>query len=555
MGSHGQYFHGIDEAEYQQAEYCPPIDPALFSAIVYDFDLHDESSLKDAKNTLDALKASALEEEGSDFDPSGSGAQNAIFADHDPSQTYTETDASPSNETDISSISNGISSLDFTDRSSEGDASIDIHQDLDSFNNDIKVSLLHDVFPNTSEFTIKHTLRKYNYNWKPALDDLLNQVYFSEANSDGEERVSAKGIDAFSEDNAARRGRKGKRKGKNAKIDLLDDRRSTSLPVSDSDSPLPLVNKWQNAERDVEFIASRSNIASSTVHSAYYSNHASVTDTISSLLKDSIKTKKAITSNDTTVQSNAVELGHDFPTIAPEYLTALIRMTHPSTVPARELAKALTTKRQTGNGNNASLIVTPVYARIDLSDDDSGFEVKKKSRASTTESSPAPIGLATASGLASSYSNARYAALAQAQAAYRRSRSDHLMAGAAGYYAQVGREHATASQKHGSAAADALVNSQSTAHQLDLHGVSVQDALRIARDWTESWWAGLGESRVNGRRGADERARGFNIVTGVGRHSEGGKGKLGPAVSKMLTAEGWRVEHGSGVITVKGKAR
>jgi DNA-nicking Smr family endonuclease len=65
----------------------------------------------------------------------------------------------------------------------------------------------------------------------------------------------------------------------------------------------------------------------------------------------------------------------------------------------------------------------------------------------------------------------------------------------------------------------------------------------------------LGESRYNGRVGADDRSRGFRIVTGAGKHSRGGRGVLGPAVKKLLEQDGWRIEIMSGEILVKGKVR
>lgn len=57
---------------WSQRDYCPPIDPALFTAIVSDFDLSKDDQIQLARETLDSIKASALEEESSGFDPSGS---------------------------------------------------------------------------------------------------------------------------------------------------------------------------------------------------------------------------------------------------------------------------------------------------------------------------------------------------------------------------------------------------------------------------------------------------------------------------------------------------
>ena len=128
------------------------------------------------------------------------------------------------------------------------------------------------------------------------------------------------------------------------------------------------------------------------------------------------------------------------------------------------------------------------------------------------------------------------------------------MKAAAGYYSQLGRDYDAALKAASSAEADALVSSQSTPTQLDLHGVSVKDATRIARERVAAWWHGLGEGRID-LGGCGGVSEGYRIVTGLGRHSEHGIGKLGPAVAKMLVREGWKVEVGSGVLVVSGVAK
>ena len=129
------------------------------------------------------------------------------------------------------------------------------------------------------------------------------------------------------------------------------------------------------------------------------------------------------------------------------------------------------------------------------------------------------------------------------------------MGGAAAYYSQLGRDLSALSFGATADAADSLAARQSSATQLDLHGIDVLNGVRIAQERVESWWCSLGENRVNGRAGAEDRGAGFRIVVGAGSHSVGGKGKLGPAVSKMLKSEGWRIEPAGAVIVVKGKQR
>ena len=88
-----------------------------------------------------------------------------------------------------------------------------------------------------------------------------------------------------------------------------------------------------------------------------------------------------------------------------------------------------------------------------------------------------------------------------------------------------------------------------------MHGVDVLNGVRIARERTQGWWEALGESKVNGRVGAGDRSTGFNVIVGKGTHSEGGKGKLGPAVSKALRSDGWKIEGAGAVIVVKGRQK
>ena len=44
-----------------EADYCPPLDPALLSAIVSDYDLTTEQGIRDAQATLEPLKESIFD--------------------------------------------------------------------------------------------------------------------------------------------------------------------------------------------------------------------------------------------------------------------------------------------------------------------------------------------------------------------------------------------------------------------------------------------------------------------------------------------------------------
>lgn len=126
------------------------------------------------------------------------------------------------------------------------------------------------------------------------------------------------------------------------------------------------------------------------------------------------------------------------------------------------------------------------------------------------------------------------------------------MGGAAAYYSQVGQEHMRLAKQQSAAIADSHVAAQSSSTHIDLHGVSVADAVRIARTGTENWWEGLGDAKYYS--GGNNASRiGFRIITGVGKHSKEGALRIGPAVSKMLMREGWKAEILAGEIIVRGR--
>lgn len=496
---------------------------------------------------MDALKASALEEEGSLFDPSGNSGNVADTEDNtcsEVNESSSDPSASRSEQTDSTSLSNGLHALGLAETDTGRDAN-------DSLDEPTKILLLTEMFPTASGYDIKYVLKKCNNSWDHALNELLNLAFFN----DGEqghtrERPSSKGIDAFSEDNGVYRGRKKKNRKKQRLTDnIVNEERSTSSPGS------PRASTWEQGKKDVDFIASRTKASSATISSIYHRNGASVPATIIALVEIPGRISGSTTpvsDDDPIIALHVHELSKDFPSILPTHVKGLIRLTHPSTAAAHELAKAMTS----GPGGRGGLQVIPRYAPLNLSDDE---DLRKRAVATRSETTGNDAyNHSDYHALAASHHNSAQQSFSQASAAYRRGRSDHLMGAAAGYYSQVGRDHAARRSEATAGAADTLVASQSTANQLDLHGVSVKDAVRIARAKTDQWdkSANRRVMGLDGRTRNDDALGGtFTIVTGLGRHSEGGRGKLGPAVGKMLLSEGWYVSFGEGMLTVTGRKR
>lgn len=527
-----------------QHAYCPPLDTALFSAIISDFDLTDSANLDQLKDILDALKVSAEEQQDLPFDPSGTGglaSAEAIQTDG----TASRNDTNGSREdTDINSLQSDLSSVwigsDDSRKIGTGvyTFSPDGSLNLTGLTVEEKSIYLSEMFPSVTQHTIKHTLTKCDYDVDRSMDVLLNLSFFdSQPNVDEDTTVSIpKGIEGFTSPNT-----NGKRKGKNKRARAKKSPTVTNyenlMVPSGAKSP---TNKWDAAREDLEFIHSRTSsvLKKETVTSTYHKNHASCAKTIENLAMSHAPT---VVSEDAVIVSQLAELTQDFPNIPATTLEGLLVITGKSVSAATELARAMIFRPVPQLSD-----IIRINAPAPVLDED---ETPKRSPITTPR-------LRSTYGVTQNMAEAHFAAgstaFNQASNAYRRSKSDRLMGGAAAYYASVGRDHLERAKREASAAADAFVNLQSTTDVLDLHGVSVQDAVRIANSRVCQWWEGLGDARytIGGISG-----KSYKIITGAGRHSRDGTSRLGPAVGKMLAREGWKVEVSEGVLTVTGKRR
>ncbi|KAL2821958.1 hypothetical protein BJX63DRAFT_377587 [Aspergillus granulosus] len=537
------------EEVFQELEkiYCPPLDPALFTAIVSDYDLTNASQLQQLRETLDALKLSAWEQEDLPFDPSGTSGLNLNSGiDSDPS--LSQADIRSRGTTDVTSE---LSALSLSDQSRSSCLSYIARPDgalqPSGASEDDKVFYLTEMFPSIDRFTIQHALGKSSGDVERTMDVLLNLAFFDEAPAaeDGIKVSLPKGVDGFENDEVGRK-RNRKRKGKNKSS------RNSASPISPShELELPessgSVNKWDAAQKDVDFIYSRTSpiLKKETVTSTYHANGASLAATIRALAVANAPNDANAISNNPVMVTQIAELTQEFPTMTPELLAGLLNITRSSISAAHELAAALVATPPPPLG--ADLIqITTSPPPLDIEE-----EVPKRRGAESRY--PRDYEQVTAS--AGYHYAAGAEALTKASAAYKRGKSDRLMGGAAAYYSSLGRDHLERAKRDAAAAADALVDSQSSWNSIDLHGVSVQDAVRITSQRVEQWWDSLGDSKY--MRGSDSAAArgGFRIITGLGRHSHDGTSRLGPAVGKMLTREGWKVEVGQGVLTVVGVVR
>ncbi|KOS22699.1 Smr domain-containing protein [Escovopsis weberi] len=139
-------------------------------------------------------------------------------------------------------------------------------------------------------------------------------------------------------------------------------------------------------------------------------------------------------------------------------------------------------------------------------------------------------------------------AISSAASLYRKGASNPLYRQAASVYAERASEQAGYAQEAMSTAADLFVQGQSTDDSIDLHGVSVQDGVRIARQKACYWWETRGKFK-----GERRETHTLTIITGLGRHSASGVSQLRQSVAKALKQDGWKVTVETGRFVITGK--
>ena len=399
---------------------------------------------------------------------------------------------------------------------------------------------LREIFPSVKDFDISYTLKKTGNDFNRTVEELLNQAFLEHEDPHGHFHAK-KGVEAFTEPMINGRGRRGRRKQKQKRL----QRRTSSNPAtSNSDppvSPSTAPSRWDRAKEDIDFIAQRTYVPSQVITSTYHKSSASLHLTIAALCttagQDTNPNPYLSTAYPATLEGHAAELSVDFQRLPYDQILALIKLTHPSTASAHELARALIS----GSNNTSTTDLIPQYLPRQHSPPSSHVS-------ETLSHASLPAAHSTVAALAT----ARSTAFSQAQFAYRKSKSKPLMGGAAAYYSSVGRDVSASLRRHEASAAENLVLAQSKPGEVDLHGVTVKDAVVITGAKVEGWWESQGREWA---RLGKVMGGGLRVITGAGRHSEGGRGRLGPAVGGMLIREGWKIEVGDGVVEVVGRAR
>lgn len=507
----------------------------MFITILSDYSLKDASKVQEACEILDNLAASAVAEEATGFDASGSGGSQIYPATERGradliSEDEARSEAGPwdSSSPDDMSLSTGVSSIDLEEDSA---ACKEYDTQLESLDSEGKKAVISSIFPGVKVLDVELTLRQCKNNAGKAIEQLLNIVLLEETGS------RPRGVDGFS---GPHEPKQHKRTGKKTRkpleeVETVEASRPSAAPLS----------KWEVANRDIEFISAQSKYPKQQITSLYHKNGASTVNTIQAILNSLSSIQ--LEYDDPNVDIFVAELGLEFPTIPRDQSKALAELTYPDTAAAHSLARVLSQGLEADQKSGR--------VKIEWRLPPSNLDSLPKSSSQPTPNSLYPenynyaqFSNAGNAHLRSSGTSEEARALrdkyfTQATSASRKGNASNHQGAVAAYYASVGRDYDGLLRAKMSAEADQLVASQSTRNTLDLHGVSVKDALRISREKVNVWW--LGRSGGGGVR------EGYRIITGLGRHSVG-LAKLGPAVGRMLIREGWKVEAGAGNLLVTG---
>lgn len=487
---------------------------------------------------LEVLRKSAGNEADGLFDPSGTSGSPESSSNRDSSQEGYSLQGDVLSE-DTTSIDVSLSLLPLSSLNSDTDSGVEVGgaeaqhtRESEELSVEEKISALMEMFPSMKAFDVNYLLKKAGNNYGRAVEELLNHAFFEDEEIKSGEPILIRGIDGFA-------GLTNSPKPKSRNQRRKESRLARSMPNnpqagSRANSP-PVRNWWDRANSEIDFIAQRTDLPKHTVSSTYHKSGASLATTIIALSASISSDAYLSSSSPETLEKSISDLACEFPTLEILQLRALITLTQPSTAHAHELAQLLATSPSTDSSKN----IVPHY--------------RPRAPSPTPHISPSVPRMLLPPHTAAQVEHARTVAVFQAEAARRKAKSNPLMGGAASHYNSVARDLSVSLERHNAAAAEALVMKQSRAGEVDLHGVCVKDAVRIARDQVEAWW---GSERVGEwSRSGKIMGPGLQLVTGLGKHSEGGKSRIGPAVGSMLIREGWKVEIGNGLVTVVGRAR
>lgn len=462
--------------------------------------------------------------------------------------------------------------------------------ELDACGDDEGLKFLLVSFPGQSLTHLKFVLGKCDNDVARSVDELLNHELIDEerrilAAVDGGDLAMGKADDLFNDSYARRKARRRREK-----------HQAKALPA-ELTSKTPAGSVWDKMSTEVEWAVKTLHLPRGVVQSAFHRHNSALAAALDDLLDsqsfpDDLESGDEATEDDeTTISIKRAQRASDrallFKThhgLGAAKLDIILRATKGDMASAKQVAGILSTYQP------AIQSLTSAMSRSTVS----GGSGSVARDAASLLNGPAldrdPEGLSAAECLAKVvyYQSKRDESFRQAAQAHGRSKSDRQHAGVALHYADAGRafdaQMRAWKMRHArQLARERSINSTAggasagydgsdpglrrvevdQGRYVDLHGLTVHEALVIAREAVTRWYAAerlIEPSFANshnggGTGGALNATRPFRIVTGVGRHSSKGEARILPAVTKMLDRDGYRYDVTAGEVAVKGVVR
>ncbi|KAI1304044.1 hypothetical protein F5Y03DRAFT_358879 [Xylaria venustula] len=522
-------------------ELCSLLDEATILSISSDYDLGNPEEFAAAREVLLTISKDVAAEEATGFNPTGFGGHDSTGAESVPEGDLKSNDGLTTTTDTWSSHSRNNTMSSSPSQTSDREIPGIIHVSaLDDLTNQEKLSQLAAMFVSLKPIDVRMALQKAKGDANIAMDELLNLQLLEQA---GER---PKGVDGFYvSDNDASMSRKKARKKKN-KIAKSGVSKGNDVAASPGESSEVAVVDQDN----IVFLENHFPMLLPNEAADIYRRSKS---SLGAAIVEAVDTYIALGLEPCNVPGQLRQIEEQqkrVPWIPPKYFSPIFDMTTSSKL-ALEVINAL-----------ADHFEKPAYVRynvsysaiasdqeqasellIQSSSEQSWKDASSNAKSRTTPNKLQAVGAARAALAASAKQS-----YASASSAYKRGKSDPLMRQAAGFYAERGRSETDSYRQMVSREAELLVDQQSTADTIDLHGVSVQDGVDIAIDRVWNWWNALGENKVR-----KARENGLKIITGLGRHSSDGKSRLRINVCKALFADGWKVEVLTGAYLITGR--
>lgn len=398
------------------------------------------------------------------------------------------------------------------------------------------------TFPRPSDEELRSVISSSGGDVRKAVDILLNNEYIK--NTEPAKGPEVKDVE-LSDDEEEESIWSQRRPGGLPRSTPLSNSRGPEFPSLSSSIPQkshsphgsrsqsPIRSKWDALDSQITFLSKSLSIPPSKVRSAFHVNASSLPRTLRDLLKE-IPMGRV----DGDIVSN---LKATFKDVDEESIKKIVIGTKHDIDCSMDLVRILEHDKY--------------YTTTLLRPSDPPAKSTYKPTASITLESTTPHVVDDGTGtyedmttMRTYYLEKRNQAFAAASQSYRQSKSDVLHSGVAAYYASIGRDYDTKYRTYSQLAANRLVASHSSSNTLDLHGVSVKDAVRIVEEAVTNWWHKV---EVIKERGQIRGVEGFAIVVGKGDKQKGGS-RLGPPVAGWLRRNGWGFREATGEFIVWG---